>query len=110
MEADFLAIREQCATDCLPNAAAAAALDLAEAWLRQGRTQQAQQVVEQMLATFRALRVRRDAIGILLKLRRALASGRATVELLRTSASHLRRLDDALPLRHDIAPAPSRQG
>jgi tetratricopeptide (TPR) repeat protein len=109
MEADFLAVREHCATDCLPNAAAAAALDLAEAWLRQGRTAQAQHVVEQMLATFRALRVRRDAIGILLKLRRALASGRATIELLRASASQLRHLDDSLPLRHDIAPAPPRK-
>lgn len=47
------------------------ALDLAELWLRRGRTAEIQALAEELIASFRALRVGREAIVALLLLRRA---------------------------------------
>jgi tetratricopeptide (TPR) repeat protein len=92
-EADLLAVREQFGANRMPHTVAMVSLDLAELWLGQGRTEEAQELVEEILATFRALRIRREAISALLTLRRALANRRATVELVRSVSARLRRLE-----------------
>lgn len=77
----------------LPYTAALASLDLAALWLEQGRTAETRNLVEDLLATFRALDIRREAIAALLMLREAFHKDRATLALLRTVASELQRLD-----------------
>lgn len=77
----------------LPYTAALASLDLAALWLRQGRTEETRNLVEELLATFRVLDIRREAIAALLMLREAFQKDRATLALLRTVASELQRLE-----------------
>jgi tetratricopeptide (TPR) repeat protein len=77
----------------LPYTAAMASLDLAAVWLRQGRTVEIQQLVDEMVAIFRARNIQREAIGALLMLRQALQKDQATAALLRTVATELRRLE-----------------
>lgn len=77
----------------LPYTAALASLDLAALWLEQGRTAETRELVEDLLATFRALDIRREAIAALLMLREAFHKDRATLALLRTVASELQRLE-----------------
>lgn len=77
----------------LPYTAALASLDLAALWLEQGRTAETRELVEDLLATFRALDIRREATAALLMLREAFHKDRATLALLRTVASELQRLE-----------------
>lgn len=77
----------------LPYTAALASLDLAALWLEQGRTAETRDLVEDLLATFQALDIRREAIAALLMLREAFHKDRATLALLRTVASELQRLE-----------------
>ncbi|HKV06920.1 MAG TPA: hypothetical protein VJ725_02205 [Thermoanaerobaculia bacterium] len=77
----------------LPYTAALASLDLAALWLEQGRTAETRDLVEELLATFRALDIRREAIAALLMLREAFHKDQATLALLRTVASELQRLE-----------------
>jgi tetratricopeptide (TPR) repeat protein len=55
--------------------AALAGLDLAALWARQGRVAEIQALAQEMIATFRALRIAREAIVTLLILQRACAAG-----------------------------------
>ncbi|HEV3460049.1 MAG TPA: hypothetical protein VHG32_26175, partial [Thermoanaerobaculia bacterium] len=55
--------------------AALAGLDLAAVWVRQGRFAEVQALAQEMIATFRALRIAREAIVTLLILQRACLSG-----------------------------------
>jgi tetratricopeptide (TPR) repeat protein len=77
----------------LPYDAALASLALAEIWLRGGRTRKIKELVDEMLAVFRARKIRREAIAALLMLREALEQEGATVALLRSVASELTRLE-----------------
>ena len=55
--------------------AALAGLDLAALWARQGRFNEIHSLAQEMVATFRALRIAREAIVTLLILQRACLSG-----------------------------------
>jgi tetratricopeptide (TPR) repeat protein len=55
--------------------AAIAGLDLAALWARQGRREEIHALAQEMIATFRALRIAREAIVTLLILQRACLSG-----------------------------------
>lgn len=70
-EADFQAVRAGFAAAGLPFPAAMVALDLALLWDRAGRQAEILPLAEEILASFRALRVSREGIASLLLLRRA---------------------------------------
>lgn len=55
--------------------AALAGLDLAAVWARQGRFSEVQSLAQEMISSFRALRIAREAIVTLLILQRACAAG-----------------------------------
>jgi tetratricopeptide (TPR) repeat protein len=97
----FLEVREGFAHHGMPLDAAQVALDLAELWLRQGRTGQVLRLLDEALASFHAGGVRREAIATLLVLRRAVERERASERLLRSAAARLRRLE-----RRPASPAP----
>ncbi len=81
----------------MPYFAALVALDLAALHLNEGRTDEVARSVEDLLAEFRALGIRREAIACLLILQRAIASDRATARLVSRVASRLGRFAAALP-------------
>jgi hypothetical protein len=73
-------------------------LDLAAVWLRQGRTAEIKELVDEMVAVFRSRNIQREAIGALLMLRTALRKDQATAALLQAVSTELRRLE-RLPAR-----------
>lgn len=92
-EAAFLAARVGFAEHRLTYVEALISLDLAALWLRQGRTGEIGGLVEEMLGTFRALGIRREAIAVVLMVEEAVEAERLTLALLRSAASKLRRLE-----------------
>jgi tetratricopeptide (TPR) repeat protein len=90
-ETDLLAVRQGFALQRMPYTVAVASLDLATLYLRQGRTQETRRLVEETLATFQALSIRREAIAALLVLNRALERERATLDLMRAVTTRVRR-------------------
>lgn len=82
----------------LPIEAAVVSLDLAMLWLQQGRTAEILESVEEILETFRALGIRREAVAALLVLRRAIDHERATNELARL----LRRVSGRLKRQENL--------
>lgn len=70
-EGDFQAVRAGFAAAGLAFPAAMVALDLALLWDREGRQAEILTLAEEILASFRALRVSREAIASLMLLRRA---------------------------------------
>jgi tetratricopeptide (TPR) repeat protein len=80
--------------------AAMAGLDLAAVWARQGRVDQIYELAQEMIATFRALRVAREAVVTLLILQRAcLAGGGQVLEIIDIVGSFLRELEEQPPAR-----------
>ncbi|HEV3456274.1 MAG TPA: hypothetical protein VHG32_06920 [Thermoanaerobaculia bacterium] len=92
-ERELLATRQGFATAGNPYHTALVALDLAAVWLRQGKTEQVRQLVEEMIATFRALRIAREAVAALLILRQACDRDEATLDRVRTVAMLLTELE-----------------
>lgn len=84
--------------------AALASLDLVSVWLQQGRTGEIRQLVAELLVTFRAVGVEREALAGVLLLRDAVECEQATVELLHLIAHSLGKLDgrSAPPLDPDV--------
>lgn len=80
-ERAFRQVREEFETRGQFYHAATLGLDLAEIWLRQGRTREVKDLVLETLAIFRARYVARDSIAALLLLRDALDRDLATLEL-----------------------------
>lgn len=83
--------------------AALVSLDLAGVLLEQGNSGEVLGLVDEMLETFRELRIAREAVATVLLLRKALRQGEATAALARQVASELRRLVPSLPFRPSIA-------
>jgi tetratricopeptide (TPR) repeat protein len=75
----------------LPYHAAVVSLDLAAVWLRQGRTAEIKDLVDEMVAIFKARNIHREAIGALLMLKTALHRNQATAVLLQAVAAELRQ-------------------
>ena len=76
-----------------PYNAALVALDLAAVWLQQGRTAEVRRLVEEMIATFRALRIAREAVAALLILREACDRDEVTLDRMRMVALLLTELE-----------------
>jgi tetratricopeptide (TPR) repeat protein len=92
-ESELQAVRQEFAAAGSPYNAALVALDLATVWLNQGRTREVRQLVEEMIATFRALRIAREAVAALLVLREACDRDEATLDRVRTVALLLTELE-----------------
>jgi tetratricopeptide (TPR) repeat protein len=82
--------------------AALAGLDLAALWARQGRVSEIQALAQEMIATFRALRIAREAIVTLLILQRACAAGGGQLlEIIEMVVSFLRDLEQQPAKRYE---------
>jgi len=92
-EAIFQQVRQAFADRKLAFVSALVSLDLAALFREQGRTCEVAALATEMVATFRRLRIRREAIAALLLLERAARQERATLALLRHVASRLRELE-----------------
>ncbi len=73
--------------------AAMVGLDLATLWARQGRVGDVFALAEEMIVTFRALRIAREAVTTLLILKRACQSGGQVLELIEITTDLLRNLE-----------------
>lgn len=76
----------------LPYDSALVGLDLAAVWLRQGRTAEIRQLLDEILNEFRARNIRREAIGAVLMLKEALRKDGASLALLQAVEADLQRL------------------
>lgn len=92
-EQTFLAVRQSLLEAGQPYDAALVSLDLATVWLRQGKTAEIKDLVDEMVAIFQARDIRREAIAALLLLRRALQRDQATAALVQAMAAELRQLE-----------------
>jgi len=92
-EQAFLRVREGFHEAELPYTAAMASIDLAAVWLRQGRTAEIAELVDEMVAIFRSRNIQREAIAALLMLREALQKKQLTAALLQSVTTELRRLE-----------------
>jgi tetratricopeptide (TPR) repeat protein len=89
--------------------AALAGLDLAALWAQQGRVSEIHLLAGEMIATFRAMRIAREAIVTLLILQRAcIAGGGQLLEIIDMVVSFLKDLEQQPAKREDpVLPSPS---
>jgi tetratricopeptide (TPR) repeat protein len=73
--------------------AALVGLDLAALWAGQGRVQEVFELADEMIVTFRALRIAREAIATLLVLKRACRYGGQLLQLIETARDLLEHLE-----------------
>jgi hypothetical protein len=73
--------------------AALAGLDLAALWAREGRVSEIWALADEMIATFRALRIGREAIAVLLVLQKSCSSGGPLLHVIELAVSFLEKLD-----------------
>jgi len=73
--------------------AALVGLDLAALWARQGRVAEVFELAEEMIVTFRALRIAREAVAALLVLKRACQFGGQVLDLIDIAGDLLRHLE-----------------
>lgn len=100
-EEDFLHVRQDLQQTGLDYQAALVSLDLATVWLRQGKVAETRSLVEELVATFRARRIAREALAALLLLKESFETEAGTqLELLRAVAGFLDRA------RHSLAASP----
>lgn len=92
-EAAFLQASQDFDMAGLGYRAALVSLDLVAVWLRQGRTAEIRHLVAELMATFRAVGVEREALAGILLLRDAVECEQATLELLQLIAISLGKLD-----------------
>jgi tetratricopeptide (TPR) repeat protein len=87
--------------------AAMAGLDLAALWAQQGRLDEIQVLAKEMIATFRALRIAREAIVTLLILQRACANGSGQLlEIIEMVVTFLKDLERQPAKRHESGSPP----
>ncbi len=92
-EVAFLEARAGFAEHRLAYVEALISLDLAALWLTQGRTAEIGALLAEVLGTFRALGIRREAIAVLLMLEEAAQAERLTASLVTSAAARLRKLE-----------------
>jgi tetratricopeptide (TPR) repeat protein len=102
-ERSLTAVRLDFEAAGLASSAALVSLDLAAVWLQQGRTPEARRLVDQVIATFKALRISPEALAALLLLRDAFAHQGTALGMLRSVAECLKRLEPPLGLQLDPA-------
>ena len=89
--------------------AAMAGLDLAALWARQERFNEIQSLAQEMITTFRALRIAREAIVTLLILQRACVAGSGQLlEIIEMTVTFLKDLEPQVVRRHDSGSPPRR--
>lgn len=93
-EATFQQIRQDLEESGRGYLAALASLDLASVWLRQGRPAEVRGLVADVVTTFRALGVEREALSALHMLQDALEHEQAILDVLRLTGDILRRLQN----------------
>jgi tetratricopeptide (TPR) repeat protein len=93
-EATFQQIRQDLEDAGRGYQAALVSLDLANVWLRQGRTAEVRGLIAETVVAFRALGVEREALSALHMLQDALEREQATLEVLRLASGILRRLQN----------------
>jgi len=93
-EATFTQIREELEDAGLGYQAALASLDLAGIWLQQNRTAEVRSLASDVVSSFRALGVEREALSALHLLQDALERDQATLDVLRLVGGILRRLQN----------------
>lgn len=98
-EATFQQIRQDLDDAGLGYEASILSLELAGVWLRQGRTAEVRGLVTEIVAAFRALGVKREAMSALQMLQEALNRDQATLEIFRLVGGILRRLQSDPALR-----------
>jgi hypothetical protein len=87
--------------------AALAGLDLAALWARQGRVAEVHALAQEMIATFRALRIAREAIVTLLILQRACINGSGQLlEIIEMVVTFLKDLERQPAKRHESSSPP----
>jgi tetratricopeptide (TPR) repeat protein len=91
-EATFQQLRQEFEDAGRGYHAAIVSLDLANVWLRQGRTAEVRGLVAEIAAAFRELGVEREALSALHMLQDALEREQAILEVLRLTGGILRRL------------------
>ncbi len=89
--------------------AAMVGLDLAAMLARQGRVEEVQVLAGEMIATFRGLRIAREAVATLLILQRACQTGGQVLEVIEIAVTFLRDLERQ-PLRPAAAAAEAPGG
>jgi tetratricopeptide (TPR) repeat protein len=82
----------------LPYDVGLVSLDMAALWLQAGRTAEIKGLIDETISIFRARKIRREAIGMLLLVREAFQKDQATEKLLRTVAAELLWIED-IPAR-----------
>jgi tetratricopeptide (TPR) repeat protein len=92
-EVAFLEARAGFAEHRLAYVEALISLDLAALWLTQGRTAEIGALLAEVLGTFRALGIRREAIAVLLMLEEAAQAERLTASLVTSAAARLQKLE-----------------
>jgi tetratricopeptide (TPR) repeat protein len=90
--------------------AALVGLDLAALWARQGRVKDVFELAEEMIVTFRALRIAREAISALLVLKRACLHGGQLLALIGLASDLLENLERQPAKPRDYSGSPSRPG
>jgi tetratricopeptide (TPR) repeat protein len=88
----FRQVREDLDSGGLGYKAALASLDLAAVQIRQGRTDEVRHLAEELVATFRGLKVEREALSAALMLRDAARRDALTVEALELASGLLQNL------------------
>jgi tetratricopeptide (TPR) repeat protein len=73
----------------LPGYVAMVSIDLAVLWLRSGRNAEIASLIEETIATFRALGLHREVIGTLLVIHKAIKKSQVTEAFLRTAGAEL---------------------
>jgi tetratricopeptide (TPR) repeat protein len=88
--------------------AAMTGLDLAAVWVRQGRADEVYRLAQEMIATFRALRIAREAVVTLVILQRAcLSGGGQLLEIIDMVGSFLKELEQQPTQRQQQPTAPA---
>jgi len=84
-----------------------AGLDLAALWAQQGRIDEIQALAQEMIATFRALRIAREAIVTLLILQKACINGSGQLlEIIEMVVTFLKDLERQPAKRHEPGSLP----
>jgi tetratricopeptide (TPR) repeat protein len=90
----FLQVKEGFEREKMVYDAALISFDLAAIWLQEGKRKEVRQLVQEMLETFRARYIAREAIASLLMLRDAADRGSLSLDLLDMVAGFFRSLKD----------------
>jgi hypothetical protein len=89
--------------------AAMVGLELAALWARQGRVPEVYELAEEMIATFRALRIAREAVACLVVLQEACLSGGQLLDVITLAVRLLKDLERQPPRPRQASVSPRRR-